>query len=93
MRKMSTAQARDGLADVVNDAAYGGTRTVITRRGKDIAAIVPISDLQHPEVPPPTGMVITHVKQVHSPIAITSPTVETEAPITITIGDTLTNKA
>jgi prevent-host-death family protein len=87
MRKMSTAQARDSLADVVNDAAYGGTSTVITRRGKDIAAIVPITDLQHPNPPPPKGIVVTHVKQVHSPIGITSATVEAEAPITITIGE------
>lgn len=86
MRKMSTAQARESLADVVNDAAYAGTRTVITRRGKDVAAIVPISDLPQPEMPSPEGMTVVQVQQGYSPVAITSSTSAVEAPVSITIG-------
>lgn len=80
MRKMTTAQARDSLADIMNDAAYGGTRTVITRRGKDIAAIVPVTDLPQPEIPSPKGMVVIDVQQRHSPIAITSSVAVKHAP-------------
>jgi prevent-host-death family protein len=31
---------------LINEAAYGGQRIVLTRHGKNIAAIVPISDLE-----------------------------------------------
>lgn len=34
--------ARDRLADVVNEAAYTGQVTYLTRRGKRLAAIVPV---------------------------------------------------
>jgi len=37
--------ARKDLADVLNRAAYGKERVVLTRRGKDVAAIVPMDDL------------------------------------------------
>lgn len=86
MRKMSTAQARESLADVVNDAAYAGTRTVITRRGKDVAAIVPVSDLPQPEVPSPEGMTVVQVQQKYSPIAITASSAIAQPTVTITIG-------
>lgn len=39
--EMPVSQARDHLADVVNAAAYGGTVTYVTRRGRRLAAIVP----------------------------------------------------
>jgi prevent-host-death family protein len=93
MRKMSTAQARESLADVVNDAAYAGTRTVITRRGKDVAAIVPITDLPQPDMPSAEGMTVVQVQQRYSPIAITSLTATAQAPISITIGDSPTSEA
>ncbi len=46
MLKYTTGEARDRFADVVNQAAYGEQRVVLTRHGKEIAAIVPISDLE-----------------------------------------------
>lgn len=46
MIKITTGEARDRFADVVNQAAYGNNRVVLTRHGKDIAAVVPIADLE-----------------------------------------------
>lgn len=45
MHRISTGVARKELSDTVSRAAYGGARVVITRHGKDIAAVVPIADL------------------------------------------------
>jgi prevent-host-death family protein len=45
MTKISTVEARDQFAEVVNRAAYGKERIVLTRRGKELAAVVPIEDL------------------------------------------------
>ncbi len=45
MAKMAVIDARKDLADVLNRAAYGKERVVLTRRGKDVAAIVSIDDL------------------------------------------------
>jgi prevent-host-death family protein len=44
-RKYTTGEARDQFADLVNQAAFGSERVVLTRHGKDIAALVPMSDL------------------------------------------------
>lgn len=38
----SVREVREGLADVLNDAAVRGTITYVTNRGRRIAAIVPI---------------------------------------------------
>ena len=45
MRSYTTAEARDRFAEIVNKAGYGSERVVITRHGKRIAALVPLSDL------------------------------------------------
>ena len=45
MTHMSVTEARSGFAEIVNRAAYGHERIVITRRGKDIAAVVPAEDM------------------------------------------------
>src|SRR5256885_15831649 len=45
MSKIAVIDARKDLADILNRAAYGKERVVLTRRGKDVAAIVPIDDL------------------------------------------------
>jgi prevent-host-death family protein len=42
---MSTAEARENLAELVNRVAYGKERIVLTRHGKEVAALVPIEDL------------------------------------------------
>jgi prevent-host-death family protein len=41
----TTVEARNGFAELVNRAAYGKERVVLKRRGKSIAAIVPIDDI------------------------------------------------
>ena len=46
MDSVNTTEARDKLADVLNRVAYAKDRVRITRRGRDIAAVVPIEDLE-----------------------------------------------
>ncbi len=43
---ISTVEARERLSDIVNRAAYGKERVVLSRRGKPIAAVVSIQDLE-----------------------------------------------
>ena len=45
MPKIAVIDARKDLAEILNRAAYGKERVVLTRRGKDVAAIVPMDDL------------------------------------------------
>ncbi len=42
---LSTAEARDQLSEVINRAAFGKERVVLTRRGKPLVAVVPIEDV------------------------------------------------
>ena len=44
MAKVSTVKARNEFSDIINRAAYGKERVVLTRRGKDLVAVVPIED-------------------------------------------------
>ncbi len=46
---LGITDARDQLADVVNEAAYAGTVTYISRRGRRLAAIVPAEDAERLE--------------------------------------------
>ncbi|MGO9093170.1 MAG: type II toxin-antitoxin system Phd/YefM family antitoxin [bacterium] len=46
MSTLSTVQARGNFSDLVNRSAYGKERVVLTRRGKGVAAVVPIEDLR-----------------------------------------------
>jgi prevent-host-death family protein len=46
MRQYTTGEARDNFSELVNQAAFGAQRVVITRHGKSAAALVPISDLE-----------------------------------------------
>jgi len=41
----TTVEARSGFAELVNRAAYGKERVVLKRRGKAVAAVVPIDDV------------------------------------------------
>jgi prevent-host-death family protein len=45
MENITTAEARKHLADLLNRAAYGKERFVVTRHGKELVAIVPVEDL------------------------------------------------
>jgi prevent-host-death family protein len=39
------SEARTHLTDVVNEVAYRGERIILTRKGKHLAAIIPLEDL------------------------------------------------
>ena len=43
---VSVADARSDLAELLNRVAYGGERLVITRHGRELAAIVPVEDVK-----------------------------------------------
>jgi prevent-host-death family protein len=45
MKKLQATQARQEFADTLNRVAYGGDRIVVRRRGRNIAAVVPVEDL------------------------------------------------
>lgn len=46
MAHLNVSEARSGFSEIVNNAAYGGKRTVISRKGKEVAAVIPIEDLR-----------------------------------------------
>jgi prevent-host-death family protein len=43
---VTTSVARDNFADTINQVTYGKKRITIERRGKAVAAVVPIEDLE-----------------------------------------------
>ena len=43
---MAISAAREDFADVTNRVAYGHERVVLTRRGRQLAAIIPARDLE-----------------------------------------------
>lgn len=44
MKPITTGEARKNMAELLNRAAYGGERFVVTRHGKELVAIVPVAD-------------------------------------------------
>ncbi len=46
MAKVSTTEARQEFAEVLNRVSYGHERIVLHRRGKELVAIVPLEDLE-----------------------------------------------
>ncbi len=46
MIRLNVSKAREEFPEIVNRAAYGKERTIVSRRGKDLAAIIPIDDLR-----------------------------------------------
>jgi prevent-host-death family protein len=46
MTRLNVSKAREEFSEVVNRAAYGNERTIVSRRGKDLAAVIPIEDLR-----------------------------------------------
>ena len=42
---MTTVEAREHFSDLINRAAYGKARVVLTRRGKPLVAVVPVEDV------------------------------------------------
>lgn len=45
-RRYTTSTARTQFADIINRAEYAGERTIVHRRNKAVAAVVPIDDLE-----------------------------------------------
>jgi prevent-host-death family protein len=45
MTRLNVSKARAELPEILNRAAYGNERTIVSRRGKDLAAVIPIEDL------------------------------------------------
>jgi len=43
--RVSTGQARKDFSSTLNRVAYGRERLILHRRGKDVAALVPVQDL------------------------------------------------
>jgi prevent-host-death family protein len=46
IRTCAAGDARDHFSEVINQAAYGSKRIVLTRHGKNLAAVVPMSDFE-----------------------------------------------
>lgn len=44
--RVSVSEARETFADVVNRVAYRNERVLVTRRGKPIAAIIPMEQVE-----------------------------------------------
>ncbi len=45
MEKVSVTTARENISELINRAAFGNERAVFTRQQKEVAALVPMSDL------------------------------------------------
>lgn len=46
MTKLAVSKAREDLAEMLNRVAYARERLVIERRGKSLAALIPMEDFQ-----------------------------------------------
>ena len=46
MTHIAASKVRQDLSDTLNRVAYGRQRVVLERRGKEIAAVIPIEDLR-----------------------------------------------
>lgn len=44
--EVSFSEARTHLAEIANEVAYAGRRTIVTRRGQKLIAIISIEDLE-----------------------------------------------
>jgi len=46
MTRLPATKAREQFADIINRVTYRGERVVLERRGKGVAALVPVGDLE-----------------------------------------------
>lgn len=44
--QLTTSQAREQFAEVINRVAYGKERVILNRRGKALVAVIPIEDVR-----------------------------------------------
>lgn len=49
MPRLRISEVREDFPEVVNRAASAKERTIVSRRGKDLAVVIPIEDLRLPE--------------------------------------------
>ena len=49
MSAITTVKARNDFSTLINRAAFGKERIVLTRRGKEIVAVIPIEDMKRLE--------------------------------------------
>jgi prevent-host-death family protein len=43
---MTTVDAKENFTDLINHVSHSKERVILTRRGKDLVAIIPLEDLQ-----------------------------------------------
>lgn len=46
MGRIAASEARKNFATILNEVAFGGERILLHRHGKDLAAVVPIQDVE-----------------------------------------------
>jgi prevent-host-death family protein len=46
MTRLNVSRARQEFPEILNRAAYAKERTIVSRRGKDLAAVIPIEELR-----------------------------------------------
>lgn len=46
VKTVNSAHARKTFSDLLNESGFGGRRIIVTRKGKAVAAVVPIEDLE-----------------------------------------------
>ncbi len=46
MLKLTTTEARELLSELVNRAAFGNERVILTRHGKELAVLISMEDLE-----------------------------------------------
>ncbi|MEI8054981.1 MAG: type II toxin-antitoxin system Phd/YefM family antitoxin [bacterium] len=46
MNTITTVDARENFSELINRAAYGKERIILSRRGKNLLALVPLEDLR-----------------------------------------------
>lgn len=46
MNKISVSEAREGFSEIVNQVNYSGERMILERRGKAVAAVISVADLE-----------------------------------------------
>lgn len=44
--EMTTVEARENFSEMINQAAYGNQRIVLTRRGKPLVALMSLKELK-----------------------------------------------
>jgi prevent-host-death family protein len=46
MERIPVSEAREQISEILNRVAYRGERVVLHRRGKELAALIPMEDLE-----------------------------------------------